>query len=200
MKLHKINQIKVKAVPVIACTSIALITSVFAQEFITAKSSTQSKVETNKHAITSKGTPKVDLAITTIENEILTPIRLQDERSNRFSRGMRTHSNTYDLVETSSEPSEGARYFDVLITTKKYPEFSNAIILNNLNSTMNTVPSGSIIVKPELKQEPKIEPKTYLKLKYLTESNKLFIQQDNEWVEKSQHKFLKFLPITETTK
>ncbi len=142
--------------------------------------------------------PKIDLAITTIENEILIPVREQELRSNLFSRAKPRSANTYDLVETSSDPAEGARYFDILVTTNDIKK--HFIILNNVEATTNTAASSSVTIKPEIRKEPKVEPKTYLKIKYLTESNKVLIQQDNDWVEKSQHKFLKFLPVLETKK
>ncbi|MFT6792857.1 MAG: hypothetical protein ACJAR1_000843 [Rubritalea sp.] len=44
------------------------------------------------------------------------------------------------------------------------------------------------------------EPKAFLKIKYLTASNKVLIQQNDEWVERNKHKYLSLLPITLNTK
>ena len=190
-----------EVISAISCSSILFTSLALSHEIIITEIQSS-----NKNVPTPPSTKFVeDPAFTTITAEILTPIRLQEERSNRFSRGMRTHSNSYHLAEVSSDEAEGARYFEILVTTK-----SSASIFNSLNiesSVLNAVPTKAepnqakkVEPKIEPKVEPKIEPKTYLKLKYLTESNKVLIQQDNDWVEKSQHKFLKFLPITETQK
>ncbi len=179
MKTIKDNRITTA----IACTSIALITTVFAHEVITSNVPTSSKptlaIKAIEQPATQNKTPKVDPAITNITKEILIPVRHQERRMHAFSRSLPTRSNSYELVELSSNQVEGARYFDVLVTSTNLRNF--------------VIKKGKLTNKAN---PPKITPKTYLKLKYLTASNKVLIQQNHEWVEKSKHKYLSLIPVT----
>ncbi len=166
-------QLKKQIIPAIACTSILLTTVALSHEVIIAKSETTIKKSPDKKQVTE------DPATSAITKEILTPIRLQEKRFHRFSRSGPTRSSTYELVEVSSNQTEGARYFDILVTTTNPRKL---VITKQEKSTKKVNPK-----KPE--------PKNYLKLKYLTASNKVLIKQNHEWVEKSKHKYLKHIPI-----
>ena len=182
MKLTKINQ-------VIAFSSIAFITTAFAHEVITSQSPIiVNNTIKNQPANNRKEAPKVDPATAKIEKEILTPLRFQEMRSHRFSRSMPTRSNSYHLVETGSDKEEGARYFDIQIVTN---DSFKLIIMNNDKTTQK-----KDLSKAEINTVPKIEPKTFLKIKYLSASDKILIQQNDEWVERSKHKYLSLLPVT----
>jgi hypothetical protein len=136
------------------------------------------------------------LAIAKIEKEILTPLKSQENRRHAFTRSMPTRSNSYELVEVSSNLEEGARYFDIQIVTNDL--FKNIIIDND-----KVTPKNNLSKKQRQKlinTVPKIEPKAFLKIKYLTASNKVLIQQNDEWVERNKHKYLSLLPVTLNTK
>jgi hypothetical protein len=164
-----------QVISAIGCASILLTSLALSHEIIISEIKPSiTNVPTVNKAIT-------DPAITAVTDEILTPIRQQEISRNRFSRSMPTRSNTYELVEVSSDPSEGARYFDIQVTTNN---IRNLFVIENNKA-----------IKKDAQPTP--EPKTHLKLKYLTESNKVLIQQDDKWVEKSEHKFLKFIPVIE---
>ncbi len=167
------RQLKKQIIPTVACTSILLTSFALSHEVII------SNVEPTTSSVPAKKKVVADPAITTITKEILTPVRLQENRMHAFSRSMPTRSNSYELVEISSNQSEGARYFEIQVTTTN---LFKLMVINNDKPTKKD-------------SQPKIEPKTYLKLKYLTASNKVLIQQNHEWVERSKHKFLKFIPI-----
>lgn len=164
------RQLKKPIIPAITCTSILLASFALSHETIIAK------LEPNTKNVPAKEKEATDPAITTITNEILTPVRQQEARWHKFSRSMPTRSNTYELVEVSSDSDEGARYFDIQVTTK------NLLIVSKEKTAQKTQPT-------------KLEPRTYLKLKYLTATNKVLIQQDHEWVERSKHKYFSLIPV-----
>jgi hypothetical protein len=170
------RQLKKQVIPTIACTSILLTSFALGHEFII------SSIEPTISKVPSKEKVLADPAITMITKEILTPVRLQEQRRHNFSRSMPTRSNSYELVEISSDQAEGARYFDILIFTEPMKIF-----------TLQSANIGQATKQP--KPKPVATPTVYLKLKYLTASNKVLIQQNHEWVERSKHKYLSLIPV-----
>ena len=168
------QQLKKPVIASIGCASILLSTFALSHETIISATTLEPPIKN----VLTKEKVAIDPAITTITEKILTPVRLQEQRRNVFSRSMPTRSNSYNLVEVSSDQAKGARYFDIQITTND---------LRHLFAIEITK-----ITKKDTQAKP--EPKTYLKLKYLTASNNVLIQQDQEWVEPAKHKYFSLFP------
>lgn len=170
------RQLKKQVIPAIVCTSILLTSFALSHEFII------SSLEPTVSKVPIKEKVVADPAITMITKEILTPVRLQENRMHSFSRSMPTRSNSYEIVEVSSDQAEGARFFDILVSSQPM----NILTLNSAN--LNQANKKS-------KPKPVVKSTVYLKLKYLTDSNKVLIKQNDEWGERSKHKYLRLIPI-----
>ncbi|MGJ8656214.1 MAG: hypothetical protein ACSHX6_07175 [Akkermansiaceae bacterium] len=176
-----------KIIPTIACTSILLATGALCHELIIAKS--DSPITNTKTPTKEKLTE--DQAITTITHEILEPLRQQSQRSNRFSRVGPRPPNVYHLVETHSSQTksdkENARFFNILVHQPKRKQFL-------------TKEESLKVSTEQQKLNPSEDATIYLNIKHLTESNKTLIKQNDKWVEKSEHNYLKLLPKIATKK
>jgi hypothetical protein len=172
MKTTNMNKI----LPAIVCTTAIFTTLATSQELIIAKNNSSTTKKPTKENIVK------DPAITTITHDILQPIRLQAERTHTFSRRSYTPPSTYNLVEVTSSKQQGVRFFNIMITPPK----TNTLSLNvsNQAQTKDTTKAAENTPKPTV----------HLHIKYLTETHQVLIKQNEEWVTKSDHNYLKLLP------